>query len=157
MLTMTLSETPGAVKRFRRSSWRFQETFQTPLKDLQRFVAAIISAHGAIQSGSVVFDSVVFDPKHVIATLTKHSLPITYGRDWELAAVGRGEVAELLESVLSDWIDFIFVPKPRPFVIYADHDEFITFYTNTKSNLNFMLDTLSSGGFKRVQNYQRHL
>jgi hypothetical protein len=66
-------------------------------------------------------------------------------------------VVELLEAALSDWIDFIFVPTPKPFVIYADHDEFTTFYANTKSNLNPVVEALSARGFKRVQDYERDL
>ena len=155
---MTLSEVPGGLKRFRRSPWRFQTTFRTPLKELQPFVATIIAAHDAPQTGRVTIEQIVFDPKHLNALLAKHSLPARqYGTDWSLVASGSEEVAELLETALSDWIDFIFVPTPKPFVIYADHDEYVTFYANTKSNLNSVVHALSGQGFKRVEGYERRL
>jgi hypothetical protein len=68
---------------------------------------------------------------------------------------GREEVEELLIAALGDWVDFLFVPSPKPFVIYADHDEFITFYANTKSNLNRVGTALLARGFKVVEDYTR--
>jgi hypothetical protein len=152
---MTLSETPGSLKRFRRTAWRFQQTFQTPVQDLPLFVAAILSVHDSILAGCVTIDQVVFEPKHLNAVLARHSLPIQPRHDWSLAASGREEVAELLDAALSDWLDFIFVPTPKPFVIYADHDEYTTFYANRKSNLNPVVEALSTRGFKRAQGYER--
>jgi len=154
---MTLSEAPGALKRFRRTPWRFQKTFETPPKDLQRFVATIFSAHESLQDGTVTIEQVVFEPKHLNSVLTKHSLPAQFGRDCSLSASGREEAAELLEAALADGIDFIFVPAPKPFVIYADHDEYTTFYANTKSNLNPIVEALSKQGFKLVEDYERDL
>ncbi len=46
-----------------------------------------------------------------------------------LRAKGQQNVAELLEAMLGDWIDFVFVPTTESFAIYADHDEYTTFYT----------------------------
>ncbi len=109
-----------------------QKTFETPSKDLKRFVATIFSAHETLQDGSVTIEQVVFEPKHLNAVLAKHLLPAQFGRDCLLSASGRAEAAELLEAALEDWIDFIFVPTPKPFVIYADHDEYTTFFANTK-------------------------
>lgn len=154
---MTLSETPGSLKRFRRTSWSFQQTFQTPLKNLPVFVPTIVSALEPIQAGTVTIDEVVFEPKHLIALLDSYSLAGQLGRDWSLTAVGRQEVEALLEAALSDWVDFSFLPTPKPFVIYADHDEFTTFYANTKSNLNRVVGALSAKGFEKVLNYERVL
>jgi hypothetical protein len=148
---MTLTQVPGSLKRFRKTPWRFQKTFQTPLKDLHRFAAAILSSHDPASTGCVTIDQAVFEPKHFIALLAEHSLPAQYGRDWSVTAKGRQEIAELLEATLSDWIDFIFVPTPKPFVIYADHDEYTTFYANTKSGLNAVVEPLSIGGLSRFQ------
>ena len=41
---MRLFESPGTIKRFRRTAWEFQQTFQTPLQDLARFLDVIMSA-----------------------------------------------------------------------------------------------------------------
>jgi hypothetical protein len=154
---MTLSETPGSVKRFRRTAWRFQQTFQTPLKNLQPFVSAIVCAHEPIQAASVTIEEVVFEPKHLMALLGRYSLPLQYGRESCIAATGHKEVGELLEAALGDWVDFAFVPTPKPFVIYADHDEYTTFFANTKSNLNGVVQALSAAGFQKVPDYERNL
>jgi hypothetical protein len=42
------------------------------------------------------------------------------------------EIAPLLEAALGDWVDFLFVPVPKPFAIYADHDDYITLYANSR-------------------------
>lgn len=154
---MTLSKTIGSLKRLRRTPWRFQQTFGTPLKNLGPFVATIVSAAAPLQKGAVTIDGVIFDPKHLLGLLTKYSLPPEYGREWSITAEGEQEVGELLHAVLSDWIDFMFVPTPKPFVIYADHDEYITFYANTKSNVNRVTGELSKQGFQRIDDYEREL
>jgi hypothetical protein len=151
---MILSREPGAVKRFRRTSWRFQQTFETPLKDLDRFVSVILSVH-KITGGVLTIDEVVFEPKHLLVLMSKHSLPPQYGHDWRFEVTGEEQVSELLVAALSDWVDFLFVPSPKPFVIYADHDEYTTFYGNTKSNLTGIVSALSENGFKQVQNWER--
>ena len=38
----------GAVKKFRRKAWGFQETFETPLKELDGFVGSIVAAIGEV-------------------------------------------------------------------------------------------------------------
>jgi hypothetical protein len=49
------------------------------------------------------------------------------------------------------------MPAPKPFVIYADHDEYTTFFANTKSNLNRVAQPLTAGGFVSVPDYERQL
>jgi hypothetical protein len=63
----------------------------------------------------------------------------------------------LLLAVFSDWVDFIFVPEPKSFGIYADHDEFTTFFAHTRSNLNRVVKPLAEGGFKMIPDYERRL
>jgi hypothetical protein len=154
---MTLSENPGALKRFGRTQWRFQQTFHTPLKNLRPFVSTIVSANKSIQAGCATIDEVVFEPKNLIALLRKHLLPIQYAREVTLTAAGPREVEELLEAILGDWVDFLFISTPKPFIIYADHDEYTTFYANTKSNLNLVVEPLSAKGFEIVRDYERPL
>jgi len=36
------------------------------------------------------------------------------------------ETAALLRAARADWVDFVFIPNPKPFVVYGDHDEFTT-------------------------------
>jgi hypothetical protein len=154
---MKLSQIPGSLKRFRRTSWRFQQTFHTPLTTLKPFVGTIASALEPLSGGCVTIDQAVFEPKHLISLLTAHSLPAEYGQDWSLTAEGQPETEALLEAALGDWVDFLFVPAPKPFVIYADHDEYTTFYANTKSNLNRVAQALSANGFENIPDYERQL
>lgn len=62
---------------------------------------------------------------------------------------------ELLKAALSDWVDFWYVPTPRVFMIYADHDEYSTFFADTKSSLNRVALPLLEARFKEVRDYQR--
>ncbi len=153
---MTLSAASGSLKRLRKVTWRFQQTFLTPLPNLQPFVAATISGREKILSGTVTVDSVVFEPKNLNALLASQSLPPTLQRDSCVEATGQQQVGALLEAALGDWVDFWFVPSPKPFVIYADHDEYTTFFANSKSNLNGVVEPLRREGFKTVD-YERKL
>ncbi|EEF61964.1 hypothetical protein [Pedosphaera parvula] len=152
---MKTSSTPGAVKKFRRTPWRFQQTFQTPVQDLPLFVETIVSTLEPVQQGVVTIDQVVFDAKSLVVLLTQHKETATLTRDLSITAESKQEVEQLLAVAFGSWIDFIFIPSPKPFVIYADHDEFTTFYANTKSNLNLVSATLLAKGFKQIQDYRR--
>lgn len=154
---MKLSRTPGLIKKFRRTPWRFQATFGTPLKNLEAFVSAILADSGEFDKGRVILDAVVFEPKNLKALLAANSLPTQYGQDWSIEVEGKQQVRGLLVAALSDWVDFVFVPTPKPFVIYADHDELTTFFANTKSNLNLVAQSLLAKGFTQIHDYQRQL
>ena len=78
-----------------------------------------------------------------------------YGHDQSLTAAGENEVQQLLQAVFSDSIDFVFIPKPKSFAIYADHDESTTFFAPTRSNLNRVVKPLFDQGFTMIRNYKR--
>jgi hypothetical protein len=153
---MTVSDLPGALKQLRNTRWRFQHTFKTPLERLTPFVTAIVST-GAPKTACITIEEVVFEPKHWIDLLTRYSLPARHGKGMSVTATGRREIEELLHAAFADWADFLFVPSPKPFVIYADHDEYATFYANTRSNLNRIIEALSSQGFEQIAEYTRQL
>jgi hypothetical protein len=153
---MKLSATSGTLKRLRKVPWRFQQTFLTPLQNLQPFVATIISGREEIQAGTVRVDSVVFEPRNLNQLLTSRSLPPSLQRESSIEVVGHQEVGALLEAALSDWLDFWFIPSPKPFVIYADHDEYTTFFANSKFNLNGVVEPLFRQGFEKID-YERNL
>lgn len=152
---MTTSEAPEALEQFRNNPWAFQQTFETPLKNLPPFVARIISAGGPLQAGSLVIDLVVFEPRTLIDMLTTYSIPPRYERGLCLRAAGQQEAEELLLVVLSDWIDFLFIPEPNTFAIYADHDEYTTLYAHARSSLDRVAGPLLKDGFKSVAGYVR--
>jgi len=153
---MTLSATSGSLKHLRKVTWRFQQTFLTPLQNLQPFVATIISGREQIQSATVTIDSVVFEAKKLHELLASHSLPPSLQRESSVEVMGQRQVGALLEAALGDSVDFWFVPTPKPFVVYADHDEYTTFFANSKSNLNGVIEPLLRQGFQKVD-YERNL
>jgi hypothetical protein len=154
---MTLSEATGALKKFRGTSWKFQQTFLTPMQKLPSYVAAIMSADEKMKSGRLTIEQAVFEPTHLIKVLASYSLPPRYGNGLSLTATGQQELEMLLLAAFNDWIDFIFVPEPKSFGIYADHDEYTTFFAHTRSNLNRVAKVLADGGFKMIPGYERQL
>ena len=154
---MNLLENPAALKKFRRTAWKFQQTFETPLKDLKRFVSTIDQAAGPWRSASITIELVVFDPTHLIDLMNANSIPPRYQRGVSITAAGQEEIEALLEAALGDWVDFIFVPEPKSFAIYADHDEFTTFFAQNRSNLNRVVQALAGQGFKLEKEYRREL
>ncbi|MHB8526786.1 MAG: hypothetical protein ACYDD2_11590 [Candidatus Acidiferrales bacterium] len=152
---MTRSEAIDALEKFRMNPWEFQLTFETPLKSLQPFVKTILDALKLLKLASVTIDLVVFEPRDLIGMLASRSIPPTYERGVCLTATDRLEIEELLRVTLSEWIDFLFVPEPSQFVIYADHDEFTTFYAHTRLTLDRVAGALLDQGFKMEANYER--
>ena len=150
---MRLFEQPGTLQQFRRTTWEFQQTFHTPLKDLPHFVDVIVSALPATDAAQAVFQQVVFEPRYGLVPLyAKHSLPQKwYGDNVTIEAQSALEAHELLQAVLSEWIDFLFVPTPKPFVIYADHDEYITFLAHRKGQLAGVVEPLIGAKFTTVK------
>lgn len=153
---MDLSEAPGTINKFGRTAWKFQQTFRTPLKNLEPLISSVITAVPRIQAACLTIDKVIFEPKHLIALMTRHQAPLRYVRDITITASGTNESEALLLAALSDWIDFLFVPRPKPFVIYADHDEYTTFYAQTRSNLNSVTCPLARQGVEEIPGYRRH-
>jgi hypothetical protein len=153
---MHVSDTPSALKQIRKSAWKFQRTFKTPLNNLQPFVAAILST-ASPETACITIEQAVFEPRRWIDLLTRYSLLPHYGKGSSVTAVGRQEMEDLLHTAFSDWFDFLFVPTPRPFVIYADHDEYTTFYANTRSNVSRVVEALSAEGFEEISDYERQL
>ena len=152
---MTVTPTPGALKKFRRTPWRFQQTVERPRAgDLERFVSTLIAAHGGLQAATVTIDAVVFDTVRMSALCPAGS---SLGHDISLTAQSAEEAKALLVAALQDGPDFVCIPTPKPFVFYADHDDWITFYANTKSHLNHVIEALASHGCRIVQEWQRDL
>ena len=152
---MKKSEAAEALEEFCRNPWEFQQTFETPLKNLQPFVKAIVSSGEGLQTASLIIDQVVFEPRALIQMFEKYSVPLTYDHGVCLSPEGQHEVEELLGSVLSEWIDFLFLPGMQSFAIYADHDEYTTFYSRARTGIDRLAVLLSDHGFKRVPNYER--
>lgn len=152
---MTVTPTPGALKKFRRTPWRFQQTVERPdAGDLERFVSTIITAHGNLEAATVTIDDVVFNTERMSALCPPSS---ALSHDTSLTAQSPEEAHALLVAAFWDGPDFVCIPTPKPFVFYADHDDWITFYANTRSHLNHVIEPVASHGYKIVQNWQREL
>ena len=147
---MRIVEAPGTLRKYRRTAWKFQQTFHTPLDDLPRFVDVILSALPGLRASQAVLEQVVFEPRAELVPLySKYSISLNWRGDAPtLEAAGPAESRELLQALLSEWIDFFFVPTPRPLVIYADHDEFITFLAHRKAPLSAVSGALAAAKFR---------
>lgn len=148
------SKRPPEIQRFRAAPFQLQKTFKTPLKDLTRFVATALAPF-SLQSGVLSTDEVVFEPTNL-----KRELANSFGHngDWyelNIRVEGQQDIARLLQASLGDWVDFLFLPVPELFAIYADHDEFTTFYASEESHLASITSALTNAGFEPVANYYR--
>jgi hypothetical protein len=147
-MAITVSE-ENSARKLRRSGWAHQRTFATPLKDLPRFVGAVLSGVPDLRGGTAHLETIVFEPRAL------HTLLVGAGAD--AAAEGAAVTADtpadasaLLAACLACWIDFFFVPAPRPFVLYADHDERTTVLATTRSGLNAGCGPLLAAGFREL-------
>jgi hypothetical protein len=140
--------------RLREAPFPFQQTYATPLTDLQRFVSSLLSPF-EIATATICIETIVFTPNDLIAylgTLGVASDERTLNGS-NIQAENASEASTLLEKVLSQWIDFAFIPSPRDFVIYADHDEYTTVFTATAELLISLRSSIKRLGFKEVHNW----
>ena len=153
MLSIT-TEDRLDVQHFRANPWKYQQTFKTPLKDLKRFVSVLLQPY-ALDSVALVTDEVVFEPKEVIQFLAYSGIELQDCYRFSIEADGSSDISRLIEAVLSDWIDFLLVPSPQLFAVYADHDEFTTFYAPEPEELGALVQRLQTAGFEAVPEYTR--
>ena len=151
---MKIDQTPGAMKKFKRTSWRFQQTVQTPLGDLNRFVGVVIGVARELESACLTVDQVVFTPEALDACLAMTPAP-DLKKDTSIRTSNSSEIAPLLRAALSCSIDFAFVTTPKTFALYADHDEYLTFYSNSKSGLSAVIQPIKDAGFILVKDWNR--
>lgn len=153
MLTL-VSQPTDAIKQFRAKPWPFQQTFKTPLKTLNSFVSTFLAPFSA-ESGLLSTDEVVFEPTTIQQLLANNSARLEDPYRFAIEASGKNAVAELLEAAFSDWLDFTFLPFPEDFAIYADHDEYTTFYSRDRAALKGLAGRLRTAGFDTVNDYTR--
>jgi hypothetical protein len=149
-----LSARTEEIQRFRAAPWPFHQTFKTPLKDLTRFVSTFLAPF-SLERGALSIDEVVFEPKDLLHLLATNSLSVVDYGHLTIRATGQREVAELLQAALGDWVDFVFVSSPEVIAIYADHDEYTTFYAQDDAILKIVASRLETAGFEAVPSYRR--
>jgi hypothetical protein len=153
-LIAELSERTEEIRRFHAEPWPFQKTFKTPLEDLSRFVSVILGPFEP-EKGTLSTDEVVFEPRRLLELMARNSITVENQWDLNLGAEGREDIADLLEAALGDWVDFVFLLSPGSIAIYADHDEYTTFYCLDQSVLANLGSELVQAGFESISNYIR--
>ena len=139
---------------FRLAPWPFQKTFVTPKERLEEFIVHFVSA-SKLEVGVLSTDLVVFEPRNLLNLCRSASIPVEDPWDFNIQAVGQKSSVELLANALEDWIDFAFVPRPSVLAIYADHDEYTTFYSRDSVALESFASMLKVDGYKDVPDYVR--
>ncbi len=125
-----------------------QATFLTPLKDLPRFISLVTPFLGELQSARFRIDLVVFDPQNLTQLTPDVELCQGTFHGDTIEVEGADNCLHVLQLALSDWVDFLFTPDPATMQIYADHDEYITFFTDDKQTLKRIVKELSAAGYQ---------
>lgn len=141
-----LASIPEQVRWFRANPWPYQRTLVTPRKDMASFLSVLLAVF-PVDCGVASTDQVVFEPDSFLELLKARNLAIENYWTFCAEASSSEDVPMLLDAMLSDWIDFVFVPSPTSFAIYVDHDEFLTLYVPSSSALDHLSDQLKLGGF----------
>ena len=149
-----LTEPSIEIKRFRANPWAAQRTFETPKKELQRFVKTFLAPF-SLERAVLETAQVVFEPDNLLKLADKYSIRVHNQWELKLEAVELFSVSELLEAALGDCVDFAFVLAPAAFAIYADHDQYITFYAPDEPPLAAVSSSLLAAGFVSEPQYIR--
>ena len=154
---MKIEVIPGARTAARRRAGQFQRTFQTPLDRLPAFTDILLPDDSAVRSGAVFVETVVFEPARLLKLLTVHGLGGVHVQGATITADGPSDCRALLTAALGDSIDFYFMPEPKQFLLYADHDEYVTVFTHKKGPLSQIADGLAAIAVKEVAGFERSL
>jgi hypothetical protein len=141
-----LTSIPETIHQFRANPWPHQRTLVTPRKNMASFLSTLLASY-PVDRGIASTDQVVFEPDSFLEILKARELAIENYWTFCVQASNTEDVAVLLDAMLNDWIDFVFVPSPESFAIYADHDEYLTLYAPTSSGLDQLVTRLELVGF----------
>jgi len=116
--------------------------------------------HFPLTRGVLTLELVVFEPEELLKVLADReispdSVPSKYFMHVTISATAEDEIPVLLEAALGDWVNFTFIPEPELFRIYADHDEWITFFALEESNLSLITSALVGEGFEAIPGHMR--
>ncbi|HWR15624.1 MAG TPA: hypothetical protein VN577_12400 [Terriglobales bacterium] len=140
---------PGTIKKFGRTAWRYQRTYQIPAgKNVARFASAIIQALEEARDANLTVDNLVFEPEHLKTLIGSNEMHLEH--DVTIEVEGRDALIQVLEAAMKDIGDFLFVPRPKRFVLYADRNQRATFFSQSAASLNKMSEFLSNEGFQEL-------
>jgi hypothetical protein len=141
-----LPSAPEAVRQFRANSWPYQRTLVTPRKNMASFLSALLDAF-PVDQGVASTDQVIFEPDNFLELLKSRELEIENYRTFNAEASNTEDATALLAAMLNDWIDFVFVPSPPSFAVYADHDDYLTIYVPSSPERDRLVTRLELEGF----------
>jgi hypothetical protein len=140
--------------RLREQPFPFQQTYVTPLGELPRFVSTLLAPF-EVNEGALWIEQIIFEPKELIWYLRGRGFVHNEGQlnSAILQPENRAEACELLECVLGQWTDFAFIPVPKNFAIYADHDEYTTIFTASGEALSLVRSNMKLEAFKEADDW----
>jgi hypothetical protein len=141
------------LSKFRRTSWKFQQTFAPDGERYEKLLPAVIKSLGEAETATVTIAEVNTGTPFLSALVGLSGESTTLERGTSIVAECRDEIAPLLDAALRDGNNFLFVPAPKPFVMYED-DGFATFFANNRSSLNLIAKPLETLGVKLIQGWQ---
>ena len=150
---MKVSQVPGHISKLRRSPPQFQMTFSAEGERYGRFFSAITAALADTATATVTIALVDTGTPFLNKLLGMGDTAVTLERGTSIVAESHDEIEPLLDAAFRDGNDFLFVPMPKPFVIFED-DGFTTFFANSKSNLNLIAQELKTLGVEPIPDWQ---
>ena len=140
----------------RRRSWKRQTTCHTPLSRLPWFTAALVGQLLPFDRALLVVDAVVFDDPPELVAIRKAAgerrpLLVVPGHLFEDDAKG---FRAALEVTLSGWVDFRVLFSPTSHALWADHDEYTTFFSKSPGKVADVRRMMEAGGVK-LPEYER--
>jgi hypothetical protein len=149
-----LQSIPGTIHLFRTNPWPHQKTLVTPRDNMSAFLSTLLTAF-PVERGVASTDQVVFEPDSVLGLLNSRNIEVENHWCFCIEASETDDVSASLDAMLNDWIDFVFVPSPETFAIYADHDEYLTLYAPSAEELLRLIAELELRRFSFVADYVR--
>ncbi len=132
-----------------------QRTFRTALESLPKFTAGLLSGQPSLASATVLVEGVVFVPRHLHGLMARNRLSGRCTPGLTITAIGAKECASLLRACLGDWVDFYYLPEPSRFVLFADHDEYTTVFSDETEILVQISSEMARSGFEEITDYVR--
>jgi hypothetical protein len=134
----------------RRREWKRQMTCETPLEHLPWYTARLVEQLLPFDQALLIIDKVVFDfppeledmRRAVGETRPVHQAP---GHLFQDDSEG---FRAALEAALSEWIDLRALFSPAKNALWADHDEYTTFFSESSGKVAEVRRVLSEGGVK---------
>ena len=135
-------------KHCRRREWKCQTTCITPLKRLPWYTAVLVEQLRPFDRALLVIDQVVFDVPPVLKKLRRHagerrSVHDAPGHAFENEVEAFRAV---LKAALSDWVDLRALFSPSDHALWADHDEYTTFFSESSGKIAEVRRVLGEAG-----------